>query len=105
MNLCSNKERSCVFRCVASAAHFLLLRRNIMNVVIKKVDKLGRIVLPMSYRKALGLDTDSEVVLNICDGVITVEACADTCKICGTKQNVNNNFFLCSECIDKVKNL
>lgn len=44
-----------------------------MEVTIKKVDKLGRIVLPINYRKALGLQMDSEVILGMDNGVITAE--------------------------------
>ena len=84
--------------------HFLFLE-DTMDVVIKKVDKLGRIVLPMNYRKALGLDTDSEVLLGIEDGVITVRACANACKLCGSKENVNKYFSLCTNCITKVKSI
>ena len=76
-----------------------------MEVVIKKVDRLGRIVLPKNYRKALDLKTDSEVILGIDGGVITIKPCANTCKLCGSKENVNKYFSLCSNCIAKVKNI
>ena len=76
-----------------------------MEVTIKKVDKLGRIVLPINYRKALGLQMDSEVILGIDNGVITVRACGDSCRLCGSKHDVNKYFSLCTECIAKVKNI
>ena len=76
-----------------------------MDVTIKKVDKLGRIVLPKNYRQALGIDTDSEVVLGIEGSTITVKACGDSCRLCGSKENVNKYFSLCLECITKVKGI
>ena len=74
-----------------------------MDVVIKKVDKLGRIVLPMNYRKALGLDTGSEVALGMENGVITVKSCGDSCRLCGSRDGVDQQLLLCSVCITKVK--
>ena len=76
-----------------------------MDVTIKKVDKLGRIVLPKNYRKALGLETNSEVVLSFDGGIITLRACGDSCRLCGSKEKVNKYFSLCSECINKVKKI
>ncbi|MBQ9938624.1 MAG: AbrB/MazE/SpoVT family DNA-binding domain-containing protein [Oscillospiraceae bacterium] len=42
--------------------------------VIRKIDKLGRIVIPKDFRKALGVDVDSELTIRLKDGVITVNA-------------------------------
>ena len=76
-----------------------------MNAIIRRVDKLGRIVLPMNYRKALGLEPDSEVVLGIDDGIITVKPCGEGCKLCGSRDNVNEQFSLCENCITKIKDI
>ena len=74
-----------------------------MNAIIRRVDKLGRIVLPMNYRKVLGLTANSEVVLGIDDGVITVTPCSEGCKLCGSRDSVNEKLFLCANCIAKIK--
>ena len=42
--------------------------------VKRKIDKLGRIVIPKDFRKALGVDIDSEVIIRLIDGVVTVRA-------------------------------
>ena len=76
-----------------------------MDVTVKKVDKLGRIVLPKNYRQALGIDTDSEVALSMEGSIITVKAFGDSCRLCGSKENVNEYFSLCSECITKIKGI
>ena len=76
-----------------------------MNAIVRRVDKLGRIVLPMNYRKALGLEPDSEVVLGIDDGVITVTPCGEGCKLCGSRDCVNEKLFLCENCIAKIKDM
>lgn len=76
-----------------------------MNTIVRKVDKLGRIVLPMNYRKALGLNPDSEVVLGIDGGIITVKPYGERCKLCGSQDMVNEQLCLCSKCISRVKNI
>ena len=76
-----------------------------MNVIVRRVDKVGRIVLPMNYRRALGLDADSEVILGIEDGVITVKPCGEACKLCGSRENVNEEVSLSSACIVKIKEI
>ena len=42
-----------------------------MQTISRKIDKLGRIVLPMDYRKALGLEGEVRVVLGINGNAIT----------------------------------
>ena len=76
-----------------------------MDAIVRRVDKLGRIVLPMNYRKALGLEPDSEVVLGIDDGIITVKPCGEGCRLCGSRDNVNEQFSLCVTCITKIKDI
>ena len=45
--------------------------------VKRKIDKLGRIVIPKDFRRALGVDIDSEVAIRLTDGVITIKAVAN----------------------------
>ena len=42
-----------------------------MQTISRKIDKLGRIVLHMDYRKALGLEGEVRVVLGINGNAIT----------------------------------
>ena len=76
-----------------------------MNAIVRRVDKLGRIVLPMNYRRALGIETDSEVVLGIDDGIITVKPCGEACKLCGSRESVNEDVSLCNVCISRIKSI
>ena len=76
-----------------------------MNIVSRKIDKLGRIVLPMDFRKALGLEAESEVILDIKENAITVTANLPTCKICGSQKDVTAHIRVCSECIKMIKSI
>lgn len=75
-----------------------------MEVVERKIDKLGRIVLPVDFRKALGLEGEAEVLLGISGGAITVRGVDTACKLCGSVQNVSKHLKICSYCIVKIKN-
>lgn len=74
-----------------------------MNIVTRKIDKLGRIVLPIDFRKALSLEGEAEVILGINGNVITIKGIDSSCRVCGSMLEVSNEFMLCSECIRKIR--
>ena len=74
-----------------------------MALVERRIDKLGRIVLPMHFRKTLGLEGEADVVLDICGNTIIVK-CADTaCRLCGSTNEVSKHLKICPKCIAKIK--
>lgn len=75
-----------------------------MNGIERQIDKLGRIVLPIGYRKRLGLHENSKVTVSICGDVISITPSEDKCILCGRKDQYNRSLRLCSDCIDKIKN-
>ena len=74
-----------------------------MELVERKIDKLGRIVLPMDFRRALGLEGEVEVVIGVSGNIITVKSAENTCRLCGSAENVFKRLKICSECIAKIK--
>ncbi len=76
-----------------------------MTEYVRKIDKLGRIVIPMEYRKKAGLEIDDEASITEENGRIIIERKTPSCKICGSEENLNKDFSLCQQCIDKIKNL
>ena len=75
-----------------------------MSGIERKIDKLGRIVLPIGYRKRLGLSENSKVAVSIQDNTICISPSERKCLICNSKSNVNQGFKICSECIKRIKN-
>ena len=75
-----------------------------MNGIERKIDKLGRVVLPISYRKRLGLSENSSVTISLSDDMIYISASTLSCMMCGNTNNINKSLRLCQSCIDKVKN-
>ena len=76
-----------------------------MTEYVRKIDKLGRIVIPMEYRKKAGLEIDDEASITEENGRIVIARKTPSCKICGSEENLNKEFSLCKKCIDKIKNL
>ena len=74
-----------------------------MSGVKRKVDRLGRLVLPKSYRDALGLSENSKVCVSLNDGVISITPTDEKCAMCGNKENLHQVLRLCASCIEKVK--
>lgn len=74
-----------------------------MTEYVRKIDKLGRIVVPMEYRKKAGLDIDDEASITEENGKIIIQRKIPSCKICDSTENLNNKFSLCQKCIDEIK--
>ena len=73
----------------------------------RKLDDLGRIVIPKDMRKALHIKRHDivEISLNK-EGYLIVKPIGERCFCCGSDKNLKtiNNISLCSECINKFKN-
>ena len=74
-----------------------------MSKIEKRVDKLGRVVLPATFRRKLGLETNAKVLLYLEDNAVWLTPAQSCCALCGANTNVNCDLRLCSDCIAKVK--
>ncbi len=72
---------------------------------IAKIDKLGRIVIPMTYRKQLGINAYDELSIIRDGNTIVISTLNGICKLCGGKLKTNVDIQLCKECIRRVKSL
>lgn len=73
-----------------------------MSGIERSVDKLGRIVLPIKYRKKLGIEADDTVIVSLDEGVITVAPTKKICALCG-KHTLNSlETRICDLCIQKI---
>ena len=69
---------------------------------MRKVDKLGRIVIPQELRKKYGLSEGISIeFLDTGDG-ITVKSNEALCKVCRGKLSDNPELPLCDACIEKA---
>ena len=71
-----------------------------------RIDKLGRIVIPMHYRKALGITTETELILEYTGSKMTISISEDICKICEKRlDRASTDLPICNECVEKIKKI
>ena len=76
-----------------------------MRTITKRIDPLGRIVLPMDFRKALGLTTNSEILINLENEELTIKRNFRVCKMCNSAHLLDPMIDMCQACIQKIKSL
>lgn len=73
--------------------------------ITRKVDELGRIVIPAEIRKHLGVEQDSILEVELRGEEIVLKVAEDSCRLCGAKENLYpvGKVFVCSKCADEIK--
>ncbi|MBA3655100.1 MAG: AbrB/MazE/SpoVT family DNA-binding domain-containing protein [Actinobacteria bacterium] len=68
--------------------------------IARKVDDLGRVVLPVELRRALGIGAGDEVDIAMLDGVITMRKVETHCTFCGGTDGLREfrGRQVCSSC-------
>ena len=77
------------------------IERNIMNKII--IDRLGRIVIPVSMRRSLDLKEGSQLDISLDNDRIVISRSSALCRICYTKITVPNEFCICEKCMCEIK--
>ena len=72
-----------------------------------KIDKLGRIVIPKPLRNKLGIDTGDTIELFTEPDAIVMKKYAMRCMFCGNGDDLRDfqGKAICSDCLNKLKNL
>lgn len=76
--------------------------------IIRKVDELGRMVLPAETRKIFGIgEKDSfEILVDKDNEHIILKKASKMCLKCGTGETlkeIKHGYYLCADCIDALK--
>ena len=73
--------------------------------VVRKVDELGRIVLPIEIRKVLEIDVKDALEIFTDDDKIILRKYTPACIFCGNADDVVyfNNKRICTKCLQKIK--
>ncbi len=73
--------------------------------VVRKIDEMGRIVIPMEIRKTLGIHDGDSLEIFVDGDNIVFRKYQPSCVFCGSCDNIE--FYLgkrvCAECIEKIK--
>jgi len=74
-----------------------------MSWVEKDVDALGRVVIPIGFRKRLGIKCDSKVLMKLENGAVTIKSAYMLCALCNEKIDNEEKYRLCNACIALVR--
>ena len=75
--------------------------------IVRKVDDLGRIVLPIELRRNLDIDIKDPLEIFVDGEYIMLKKYEPACIFCGSAKNVVNHEGknICRKCIDDLKKL
>ena len=73
--------------------------------IIRKIDELGRIVLPAEIRKAYNINPGSEIEISTSDDMIILRKHEATCVFCGSDKNLKvfKEKSICAKCVSGLK--
>lgn len=73
--------------------------------IARQIDNLGRIVLPMELRRALGINVRDPLDISVEGDRIIIRRHYASCVFCGTTQNVGlfKEKPVCRDCFDKLR--
>ena len=73
--------------------------------IIRKVDELGRIVLPIEMRRTLDIAERDELEIFVENDRIVLQKYEPSCIFCGNADNVEslNGKLICKDCIQRIK--
>lgn len=73
--------------------------------IVRKVDDLGRVVIPKELRTTLSIDVKDALEIFTEDDTIILRKYEPFCNICGSSNGLRNYMSknLCSVCIDDIK--
>ena len=73
--------------------------------IVRKVDELGRIVLPIELRRTLDIATQDEIEIFAVDDQIVLRKHEPCCVFCNSSQELVSfrNKNVCRECIRRIQ--
>ena len=85
----------------------LASEHNGTSAIMRQVDELGRFVLPITSRRALGLKQEDKVFVYVDDGTIFIKPAVQTCYICHSEKSLmkSGGYHFCAECMEKISSV
>ncbi len=75
--------------------------------IVRPVDPLGRVVIPVELRRNLGIKTDDSMEVFVDGDYIMLKKYEPACIFCGNMKDVQQirGKNICRECLDEMKKL
>ena len=71
----------------------------------RNIDSLGRIVLPKSMLKDMGINNRTLMQIDRIDDKIVISPAQECCKWCRSQENLIKGFPVCRNCAERVSDL
>ena len=73
--------------------------------MVRKIDELGRVVLPFEIRNTLGIESRDSLEIFVEGDKIVLGKYQPACLFCGNAQNVIyfHGKLICHDCLDQLK--
>lgn len=73
--------------------------------IVRKVDELGRIVLPIELRRTLNIDIKDSIEIYVENDSIVLKKFEPTCIFCGSNENLKifHDKNVCEKCLNEMK--
>lgn len=75
--------------------------------IVRPVDSLGRVVIPIELRRNLGISPDDSLEIYVEGQSIVLKKHQPACVFCGETTGIKNVLGkpVCSKCIDEMKSI
>ena len=75
--------------------------------IVRPVDPLGRVVIPVELRRTLNINTDDSLEVFVDGDFIMLKKYEPACIFCGNAKDVENihGKNVCRNCLDEMKKL
>lgn len=72
--------------------------------IVRRVDKIGRIVIPKEMRNNLNIKEGDPVEIIISEDAVMLKKFEAGCKFCGNKNDIvkHMDYYICKKCINVV---
>lgn len=72
---------------------------------VKKIDEMGRIVIPKNVRKTIGAEIGDSLQFFIDGDNIIMKKFSQSCVFCGSESDLTelNEKYICADCAAKLK--
>ena len=75
--------------------------------IVRKVDELGRVVIPIEIRNKFGINEKDPIEIYVEGKAIVLKKQEKTCIFCNSQKKLIefNENLVCKNCLDKLKSL
>ena len=72
--------------------------------IIRKVDELGRVVIPIELRRVMGIEEKNSIEIYVDSDRIILQKHEQSCVFCGSDDEVRyyKNKLICEDCLEEL---